>query len=60
MGLGVGVARSITAFSPFPTRVQPELVLIALLLATGVGLVFGLWPAVKASRLDPIEALRSE
>jgi putative ABC transport system permease protein len=60
VALGVGVSRAITLFTPFPTRVQPQLVLIALLLATGVGLVFGLWPALKASRLDPIEALRSE
>ena len=60
VALGVAISRSITLFTPFPTRVQPQLVLIALLLATGVGLVFGLWPALKASRLDPIDALRSE
>jgi len=41
--------------SPNATRV-----LIALGLSTGVGLFFGIYPAVRASRLDPIEALRAE
>jgi len=58
--LGVAVARTIAALTPFPTLVQPQLVVVAMLLAVGVGVVFGLWPAIKASRLDPIEALRVE
>ncbi len=58
--LGVGAARVISGFSPFPAQVRPGLVVVSMLLATGVGVVFGLWPAWKASRLDPIDALRSE
>jgi len=58
--LGVGAAQLISSFAPFPALVRPQLVIVAMLLATGVGVVFGLWPAWKASRLDPIDALRSE
>lgn len=58
--LGWVVALSVDAFSPLPTRVTPGLVLTGLLLATLTGLVAGAFPAVKASRLPPIEALRYE
>ena len=59
-GLGLGTASLVARFSPFPTVTRPALVLTALALATSVGLVFGIWPSWRASRLDPIDALRSE
>jgi putative ABC transport system permease protein len=58
--VGGGVAWIVNAFSPFPAVLQPLWVVIAFVTAVGTGLVFGLWPAAKASRLDPIEALRYE
>ena len=58
--LGALVAWLVNAFSPFPATLQPLWVILGFSTAAGVGLVFGLWPAEKAARLDPIEALRYE
>ncbi len=59
--LGMSVSRGVRALVPsLPTSVPAWSVLVGLLVSTGVGLFFGLYPAVKASRLDPIEALRYE
>lgn len=63
MGLGAGIGGSRILSSVFPlipTSVPPETAMAALLFATAVGAFFGVYPAVKASRLDPIEALRHE
>jgi len=60
IALGTALSALVGAFSPLPTLVQPSLVAVALALAAGVGVSFGLWPSWRASRLNPIDALRSE
>jgi len=58
--IGGGVAWIVDKFSPFPAVMQPVWVIIAFVTSVITGLTFGLWPAAKAARLDPIEALRYE
>jgi putative ABC transport system permease protein len=44
----------------FPTQVPPWAVALSLGMSSGVGLIFGIYPAARAARLDPVEAMRSE
>jgi len=61
VALGLLISGGVKAFVPsLPTSVPAWSVLLGLLVACAVGLFFGIYPAVKASRLDPIEALRYE
>jgi putative ABC transport system permease protein len=57
---GVAVAKLITLVVGFPTTVQLWSVLLGLFMATTTGVFFGVYPASKAARLDPVTALRAE
>ncbi len=58
--LGIVCARATTVVAGWPTIISPESIVIAFLFSLAIGLFFGLYPANKASRLNPIDALRYE
>jgi putative ABC transport system permease protein len=57
-GIGMGVSQGIAKLMGFPTSVDTKTMLVAVSFAAFVGVFFGLYPALRASKLDPIEALR--
>jgi putative ABC transport system permease protein len=62
VGILVAVVISfvISSFTPFPMSLPFRWVVLAILIASAIGVFFGVYPAYKASKLDPIEALRFE
>ncbi|MDO8568555.1 MAG: ABC transporter permease [Dehalococcoidales bacterium] len=60
VALGWGASRVLANVANVATIVSPDIIILAVSVSVGIGMFFGLYPAWQASRLNPIEALRSD
>jgi len=60
VGLGYGISKAVAVFSGWNTIITPGSVCLSFGVSSIIGLIFGIYPAVQASNLDPIECLRYE
>jgi putative ABC transport system permease protein len=60
IALGFLFALALRTYSPFPASVRTWVAMMGVLMSSAVGLFFGIYPALRASRLDPVVALRSD
>jgi putative ABC transport system permease protein len=60
VGVGIGLTWIVRTVSPLPAVVAPHWVTLGVLLGVAVGMIAGVYPAARAARLDPVDALRYE
>ena len=60
IAIGFGCALALRTFTAFPASVQVWVALLGVVLSSAIGIFFGIYPAIRAARLDPVVALRAD